>query len=240
MTTGRKKAVDRELLDEQIAYYRARASEYDEWFLRQGRYDRGEAQRRAWFEEVAEVESALAAARPGGRVLELACGTGLWTRHLAPRAERLVAVDAAPEAIERNRARVGDARVEYAVADLFAWNPEPSQRFDFVFFGFWLSHVPEARFDAFWEQVAAWLDADGTVFLVDNTRHRDSPAHNHRIEEPAPGVSRRYLNDGRCFDIVKHFYEPDALSERLRALGWRGRVATTPRYFLHAALERAA
>jgi SAM-dependent methyltransferase len=205
VTTDRNKAVDRELLDEQIAYYRARASEYDEWFL-----------------------------------LELACGTGLWTRHLAPRAERLVAVDAAPEAIEHNRARVGDARVEYAVADLFAWNPEPSQRFDFVFFGFWLSHVPEARFDAFWEQVAAWLDAGGTVFLVDNTRHRDSPAHNHRIEGPAPGVSLRYLNDGRCFDIVKHFYEPDALSERLRALGWRGRVATTPRYFLHAALERAA
>ena len=29
------------LLCEQIAYYRARAGEYDEWFLRQGRYDRG-------------------------------------------------------------------------------------------------------------------------------------------------------------------------------------------------------
>ena len=29
------------ILDEQIAYYRARASEYDEWFLRQGRYDLG-------------------------------------------------------------------------------------------------------------------------------------------------------------------------------------------------------
>ncbi len=26
---------------EQIAYYQARAGEYDEWFFRQGRYDRG-------------------------------------------------------------------------------------------------------------------------------------------------------------------------------------------------------
>jgi hypothetical protein len=30
-----------QLLEEQIAYYKARVNEYDEWFLRQGRYDRG-------------------------------------------------------------------------------------------------------------------------------------------------------------------------------------------------------
>ena len=29
------------ILQEQIDYYRARAAEYDEWFNRQGRYDRG-------------------------------------------------------------------------------------------------------------------------------------------------------------------------------------------------------
>jgi hypothetical protein len=29
-----------DLLQEELAYYRARAGEYDEWFLRQGRYDR--------------------------------------------------------------------------------------------------------------------------------------------------------------------------------------------------------
>jgi hypothetical protein len=30
---------ERAILDEQLAYYRARAPEYDEWFLRHGRYD---------------------------------------------------------------------------------------------------------------------------------------------------------------------------------------------------------
>jgi demethylmenaquinone methyltransferase/2-methoxy-6-polyprenyl-1,4-benzoquinol methylase len=29
-----------DILEEQLAYYRARASEYDEWFLRKSRYDR--------------------------------------------------------------------------------------------------------------------------------------------------------------------------------------------------------
>ena len=35
-------------LREQIAYYRARADEYDEWFLRRGRYDHGDAENARW------------------------------------------------------------------------------------------------------------------------------------------------------------------------------------------------
>ena len=34
---------DQTLLREQLDYYRARAAEYDQWWLRQGRYDRGAA-----------------------------------------------------------------------------------------------------------------------------------------------------------------------------------------------------
>src|SRR5436189_6169833 len=90
------------ILDEQIAYYRARASEYDEWFLRQGRYDRGAEHSRLWFDEVATVEAALGEAAPSGDILELACGTGLWTRHLAAKAEHVTAVAASAEVIAIN------------------------------------------------------------------------------------------------------------------------------------------
>jgi demethylmenaquinone methyltransferase/2-methoxy-6-polyprenyl-1,4-benzoquinol methylase len=88
--------MNRDILREQIEYYRQRASEYDEWFFRQGRYDRGEEHRQQWFFEVAEVETALRSATPSGDILELACGTGLWTRHLLPFATHLTAVDASP------------------------------------------------------------------------------------------------------------------------------------------------
>ena len=50
---------ERALLQEQVDYYRARAGEYDEWFFRQGRYDRGPAHRDSWLAEVAIVEAAL-------------------------------------------------------------------------------------------------------------------------------------------------------------------------------------
>jgi len=87
------------LLGEQIAYYRARAGEYDEWFLRQGRYDRGPALNEQWFEEVGQVVGALEAFAPTGRVLELAGGTGLWTERLVHLADSVTVVDASPASI---------------------------------------------------------------------------------------------------------------------------------------------
>ena len=138
------------LLAGQIAYYRARAAEYDAWWFRTGRFDRGAANNAAWRADVAIVERAvvdmLASTRPSS-VLELACGTGLFTRHLAPRADHVTAIDAAPEVIAINRRRVAAPNVCYVEADLFEW--QPPQQYDCVSMSFWLSHVPPARFASF-------------------------------------------------------------------------------------------
>jgi demethylmenaquinone methyltransferase/2-methoxy-6-polyprenyl-1,4-benzoquinol methylase len=166
-----------EILREQVEYYRQRACEYDEWFLRQGRYYRGEEHRQQWFSEVAEVEAALRSAAPSGDILELACGTGLWTRHLLPSATHLTAVDASPEVIALNQQRLGCASVEYIVANLFEWCPP--QQFDFIFFGFWLSHVPMEKFVAFWQMVKEALKPDGRIFFVDSLLNQKSTALNH-------------------------------------------------------------
>ena len=77
---------DRNILQEQIRYYRARAPKYDEWFFRQGDYDHGEAHRQKWFEQIAQAESALRNEKPEGDVLELAAGTGLIGREFEPSA----------------------------------------------------------------------------------------------------------------------------------------------------------
>ena len=228
--------VDRALLDEQIAYYRARAPEYDEWFLRVGRYDHGDEHRRAWFAEVAEVEAALRVMAPRERVLELACGTGLWTQHLVEIGGEITAVDAAPECLEANRRRVGSPSVRHLQADLFAW--QPTDTFDLVFFGFWLSHVPPDRFDEFWMKVKAALRPGGAVFFVDSARSEEHTARDHRLPDAGEVVMDRRLNDGRGFRVVKVFYEPAALEARLQAAGWRGQVRSTERFFIYGCLQR--
>lgn len=228
------KRSDRDLLDTQIAYYRARAPEYDEWFFRLGRYDHGEVHKRAWFSELARVEAALGEARPAGRVLELACGTGLWTRHLARTAASVTAVDASPEVLETNRRRVASPQVEYVQADLFDW--EPRAPFDFVFFGFWLSHVPPPRFEEFWAGVRQALRPGGRVFFVDNARNPAVAAADHALPASGSFVMERRLNDGRHFRVVKVFYEPEALRVQLESLGWRGRVRSSGQFFVYGSL----
>jgi demethylmenaquinone methyltransferase/2-methoxy-6-polyprenyl-1,4-benzoquinol methylase len=227
--------VDEGLLEGQLAYYRARAWEYDEWFLREGRHDRGPEWNRRWFSEIDEVRRELDRFRPTGEVLELACGTGLWTVELARHASRVTAVDASPEVLEINRARLAQAgygtRVRYVEADLFDWRPDAF--YDAVFFGFWLSHVPPARFAAFWDLARSALRPGGRAFFVDS-RGAETPHEQERRDRTSgEHTTLRRLNDGRTFRIVKIFYDPEALERQLADLGWRFSVRTTENHLLY-------
>jgi ubiquinone/menaquinone biosynthesis C-methylase UbiE len=219
------------LLAEQAHYYRERAGEYDDWWLRRGRYDHGEETNARWFSDAAEVQAALDRFKPTGEVLELACGTGLWTERLVTHADRVTAVDGSPEMLELCRARVGGKRVEYVQADLFEWEPE--RTYDVCFFGFWLSHVPEERFEAFWEKVRRALKPNGRVFFIDSSRHDLASAVDHRLSEPDDPTMLRRLADGREYRIVKRFYDPFALQARLAGLGWSMEIDSTREFFVY-------
>lgn len=225
-----------DLLSEQRAYYAARAPEYDEWWQRRGPHALGAAEHADWDQQVAEVERALDAFGPTGSVLELAGGTGWWTRRLAASAERLTVVDASAETLALNRARVGRGDVRYVTADLFAWQPE--ETYDVVFFSFWLSHVPRERFGAFWSLVGSCLAPGGRAFFVDSRidtvvgqrSRRDSWGLGGR-----PDLQRRRLRDGSQYRVVKVFYEPDELTGLLRREGFSSEVWGTRSFLFGAA-----
>ena len=213
---------DDAVLAEQRAYYKARAAEYDEWWQRRGRFDRGPESAEEWDREVAQVAAALDTFGARGDVLELAGGTGWWTAHLARTAGHLTVIDSSPESLELNRKRVGRPDVDYLVADLITW--QPPRTYEVVFFSFWLSHVPRSRFSGFWSFVRSCLAPGGRVFLIDN-----------RSESPDPYVIRRdsdleirRVHDGREFQVVEVFYEPQELQSLLDHEGWTARLDATP------------
>ena len=108
---------------------------------------------------------------------------------------------------------------------------EPPETYDFVFFGFWLSHVPDGRFEAFWRMVQRALRPQGTAFLVDTRAAPDAVARDQRHD--TDGIVERRLNDGRTFRIVKIFHEPASLGARLSALGWTPNLKATPNFFVY-------
>jgi SAM-dependent methyltransferase len=192
-----------DLLSEQKRYYAERAPEYDVWWYRRGRYAFEPTEQERWDADVAQLEAAVEEFAPRGDVLELAAGTGIWTRRLVPAADRVVAVDANPETLALNT-----PAAELVVADVFDWRPP--QQFDVVFFSFWLSHVPADRFDEFWGLVRSALRPRGRVFLIDS----GPPELTDEGE-----LQVRQLADGREFTIVKRFWQPDELTARVKPLG---------------------
>jgi ubiquinone/menaquinone biosynthesis C-methylase UbiE len=218
------------LIQKQIAYYQARAPEYDEWFLRQGRYDHGVELNNKWFLEVEQVRKSLDKFQPGGKVLELACGTGLWTQQLLGHAQQITAIDSAMEALDLNRQRVQSAKVKYIQADIFTWLPD--ERYDVIFFSFWLSHVPPEYFESFWQMVGRSLKRGGRVFFVDSRYDSTSTARDHQLGDAQAHTMQRRLNDGSEYEIVKIYYQCKQLEAKLAQLGWSIIVNETPSYFI--------
>lgn len=190
---------------EQVAYYRAIAGEYGDYGAMPG------------VSALAEVIEEFA---PAGRVLELACGPGVWTPLLVRHADEVTAVDASPEMLARAAARVGE-RVRWVRADVFGWRPEGV--FDVVFFGFWLSHVPRERFAEFWAMVAGCLAPGGRVLFVDDALRTPEEL----VEGAGSSTIRRVAGDGGVHRAVKVAYRPEVLVRELAGLGWSVQVGET-------------
>lgn len=218
-------------IHEQLEYYRARSAEYDQWWYRKGRYDRGSADNACWFKDAADVESAVERFAPWGRILEMACGTGIWSEKLIPYASELTLVDGSREMLELAETRLQAADVRYVEANLFTWRP--GQEFDTIFFSFWLSHVPPTRFDEFWSLVSDCLTPGGRVFFVDSQHEPTATATDLQLPDREAVQLQRRLNDGREFRIYKVFYHAADLRRRLGELGWDIRVNATERYFIY-------
>jgi demethylmenaquinone methyltransferase/2-methoxy-6-polyprenyl-1,4-benzoquinol methylase len=137
-----------------------------------------------------DLATALDEFRPAGDVLDLACGPGTWTQQLLRHAATVTALDAAPEMLARAQARIGEGRVRFVPANVFEWTPE--LKYDLVFFGFWLSHVPPERLDTFWTLVRTCLKPNGRVFFIDDNARTPGGAGLRRslVRHPAPPQER--------------------------------------------------
>jgi demethylmenaquinone methyltransferase/2-methoxy-6-polyprenyl-1,4-benzoquinol methylase len=172
---------------------------------------------------------------PGGDVLELACGSGFFTRELVRHARSLTCVDGSPRMLDLNRQAVADPHVNYCCADLFDWTTPA--RFDVVFFGFWLSHVPPTHFDRFWSLVRSCLRPRGRAVFIDEDE-RGLENEEHLTGEGLP-IARRTLRDGRSFDIVKVFWKPAELAARLQRGGWAADVRSVGDTFMRGVAQPA-
>jgi SAM-dependent methyltransferase len=218
--------------DELLPYYEARAAEYDDWYLRRGRYAHGPVHDLAWQMELDAATTWLDGLPLRGEIVELAAGTGWWSALLATKGE-LHAYDAAAAPLDRARDRLLAHRLRAHLHVRDAW-AAPDRAVDALFTGFWLSHVPRPRLGEFLATARAWLRSGGLFAAIDSLPDPASGTVD-RLPPAGPDLSRRRLADGREFTIPKVLYTTEELRT---ALGEAGFVAvdvrTTGRFFLLA------
>lgn len=217
--------IERQMID----YYEARAPEYDDWYLRRGRYERGAIHDAAWNAELDAAGRWLDGLPWRGEIVELAAGTGWWSPLLASRGE-LSLYDASPAALDRARERLvaHGLRAHLHLRDAWA---DPDREVDGVFMGFWLSHVQRDRLAEFLGLCRRWLKPGGRIAFIDSLDDPASRAADHA--PPADDRAVRRLDDGREFTIVKVFYDPDELRQALSGAGFDAAdITTTGRFFI--------
>jgi demethylmenaquinone methyltransferase/2-methoxy-6-polyprenyl-1,4-benzoquinol methylase len=174
-------------------YYAARAAEYDQVYAK--------PERQA---DLRKIERWLPSVLAGRSVLEIACGTGYWTRIFAPYCARVVAIDSALETIRVARSHATFGSVEFVVGDAYDLPVQP-RPLGAGFAGFWWSHIPHARVGEFIRGFHAALEPGAPVVLLDNLF---VPGSSTPIAEQDPEGNTfqiRPLTDGTSHRVLKNF-----------------------------------
>jgi demethylmenaquinone methyltransferase/2-methoxy-6-polyprenyl-1,4-benzoquinol methylase len=180
------------------AYYVQRAATYERVYSKPER----QADLRA-------MEASLPGRLAGRRVLEVACGTGWWTRHGAREAAAWLATDLNPETMALARTKALPACVEFAAVDGYTFEPIAGRSFDAAFAGCWWSHVPLARLAGWLDLLHARLEPGSRVVMLDNRFVPSSSTPLSRTDAEGNTYQARTLDDGSVHEVLKNFPSPD-------------------------------
>ena len=176
------------------AYYAARAREYERI------YDKPERQA-----DLARLRALIPAFFAGRDVLEIACGTGYWTQHIAKAARRVTATDINPETLEIARAKsFPSANVTIEVADVYRLEGRHTG-YTGAFAGFWWSHVPRAQRREFVTALHRALRPGAVVVALDNRYVEGSSTPIAYVDADGNSFQCRRLDDGSEHSVLKNF-----------------------------------
>jgi len=189
-------------MDSMVEYYSQRAPEYDEIYHRDDRARQDDLVKMGTF-----LQSTFAARR----VLEVACGTGYWTRIVAETAAHVTAIDASRPMLDIARQAIEPfGNVQLQVADAYRLENLPDS-FDAGVAMFWFSHVSRARVQEFLTNLHRKLGRGAVVVLADNVYVPGVGGELVVGNESGDSFKLRKLKDGSTHRIIKNYYKETEL-----------------------------
>jgi SAM-dependent methyltransferase len=188
-------------------YYDRRAPEYDDWYLGTGLF--AARVRPGWHAEVEALRNCLQALSMRS-TLDVACGTGFLTRHLAG---RVVGMDQSAAMLRIARERVPGGRVLQGDA---LWLPFAAGAFECVLSGHFYGHLDRAMRAQFMAEARRVAKC---VLVIDAA---------WREEVQPEEVQERVLQDGSRHMVYKRYFTPAQLAAEFGG----GQVLHAGRWFV--------
>ena len=185
-------------------YYRFRAPEYEQI------YYRDDVGRRNELDEEAERLRQLARDKD---VLEIACGTGYWTKVMSESAGSILATDLSGEMIREAQKKTYACPVRFQQSDMMRLG-FGDQTFGLIALGFWFSHHPRQDYGQLFDLIEAQLASNGVVWMIDNNPPAEGPQTNHAyLDGYGNHFKYRWLDDGTRFTILKNYFSESELGK---------------------------
>lgn len=202
-----------------LDYYEQRINEYERIYAKPERQ-----QDLLWLEQ--QLMQQLA----GRHVLELACGTGYWTRRIARNAETIVASDASTKLVDTAVKSCDSDNVSGLTIDAFKL---PDCRdFNAIVAGFFFSHLLIQQRFQFLHEIRQRCSPHTLLLLFDNRYVEGSSTTLSRTDEAGNTYQQRSLEDGCRFEILKNFPDSDELQKTLQTVLLKPSVRTSQYFWL--------
>lgn len=179
------------------AYYAERAPYYDAVYLK--------PERQA---DIAFLSRHLPERLAGRSLLEVACGTGYWTQHIAPACAEIVATDGTAEPLEFARLRPAAQHAHFIQADAYALSaaiPPAHGKFNAAFAGLWFSHVLIENRSRFLASLHACLQPGARVIFIDNSLVQLNDFPITETDPQGNTYQRRATRNGALHRVLKNF-----------------------------------
>lgn len=186
-----------------VQYYHQRAKEYDRLYTRPDR-----------LEELTEAGKIISSLFNGKDVLEVACGTGYWTKVISEKCNAILATDINESVIDIARHRdYGNAAVSFKVANLF--NLPNDGQWNALFAGFICSHIYLDELPHFFRTMHSLCSAEVTFVYMDNNYVEGDSLPLETIDNKGNTFQNRKLDDGSNHLILKNFLSENTLKNIL-------------------------
>jgi ubiquinone/menaquinone biosynthesis C-methylase UbiE len=184
-------------------YYCNRAPEYEQIYYRDN------PERR---QEIDDEVSFLKELCTGKDVLDIACGTGYWTKHISETAASIVACDISDEMITQAQQKHYHCPVQFIRSNLNQLPFIPNS-FDIVILGFWFSHHPRQDYKTLFNSISNPLKAGCPIWMIENNPPAEGSVNNsHHIDNQGNNYKKRLLDNSEEFIILKNYFKKDELT----------------------------